>query len=99
MLASWFLLAVSDSQGQNPLLRDLAKEDQDARTGKKVARTDEERIKIVLAEIGQGNLKVPEDRFNAALVLQHTGLTFCDKRLVSASADNYLLAHYLFKSA
>jgi len=44
-------------------------------------------------------LKTPEDKFNAALVLEHTGLTFCDKRLVGKSPDNYLLAHYLFKSA
>ncbi|HYP28580.1 MAG TPA: hypothetical protein VE262_17850 [Blastocatellia bacterium] len=26
-------------------------------------------------------------------------MTFCDKRLVSVSPDNYLLAHHLFKSA
>ena len=44
-------------------------------------------------------MKTPEDKFNAALVLEHTGLTFCDKRLVGKSPDNYLLAHYLFKSA
>jgi hypothetical protein len=31
--------------------------------------------------------------------LQHTGLTFCEQRLESTSPDNYLLAHYLFKSA
>jgi hypothetical protein len=77
----------------------LAKEDQDSRTGKSINRTDEERIKIVLALIGSGELKTPEDKFNAALVLQHTPLTFCDKQMVSKSPDNYLLAHNLFKSA
>ena len=99
MLILFSPLAMVEAYGQNQLLRELAKEDQDSRTGKEISRTDEERIKIVLSLIAQGELKVPEDRFNAALVLQHTGLTFCDKRLVGKSPDNYLLAHYLFKSA
>jgi hypothetical protein len=85
--------------GQTPLLRQLAKEDMDSRTGKSVGRTDEERIKIVLNLIAKGALKGPEDQFDAALVLQHTGMDFCGKRLVSKSADNYLIAHYLFISA
>jgi len=89
----------TEARGQNLLLRELAKEDQDSRTGKNVVRTDAERVKIVLAQIGQGALKIPEDNFNAALVLQHTGLTFCEKRLVGVSPDNYLLAHYLSNSA
>ena len=92
-------LTLTEAHGQSRLLRELAREDQDSRSGKEITRTDEERIKIVLSLIGQGELKVPEDRFNAALVLQHTGLTFCDKRLVGRSPDNYLLAHHLSKSA
>jgi len=84
---------------QTPLLRQLAQEDQDSRTGKTIARTDDERRKIVLGFIGKGELKGPEDKFDAALVLQHTGMDFCDKQLVSKSADNYLIAHYLFISA
>ena len=94
----WFVSA-SRAQAQNRVLSELAKEDQDSRTGKKIERTDEERIKIVLSILGEGVLMVPEDKFNAGLVLQHTPFTFCDKRLVSTSPDNYLLAHHLFKSA
>jgi hypothetical protein len=60
------------ASGQNQLLRVLAKEDQDFGHGIKITRTDEERVKIVLSLIGQGELKVPEDKFNAALVLQNT---------------------------
>ena len=84
---------------QTPLLREMAKEDQDSRTGKTITRTDDERRKIVLEIIGKGELKGPQDKFDAALILQHTGMTFCDGRLVSYSADNYLIAHYLFQSA
>ena len=92
-------LTLTEARGQNQLLRELAKEDQDSRRGKEVARTDEERVKIVLSVIGQGELKTPEDKFNAALVLDHTPFTYCEKRLVSTSPGNYLLAHHLFKSA
>ena len=105
LLSSLFLaLAVvsttsTEAYAQNLLLRELANEDQASRSGKTFARTDADRVKIVLEQIAQRTLKVPEDDFNAALVLEHTGLTFCEKRLISVSADNYLLAHYLFKSA
>jgi hypothetical protein len=92
---SFFVTAAA--LAQTPLLRQLAKEDQDSRTGKNVERTDDQRVKIVLEFIAKGSLKGPEDQFDAALVLQHTGMDFC--RLVSKSADNYLIAHYLFISA
>jgi hypothetical protein len=65
-LLSFPLLTSAAAYGQNPLLRELAKEDQDYRRGKKVERTDEERIKLVLAQIAQGAVKTPEDQFNAA---------------------------------
>lgn len=98
VLATSFFGATAAS-AQTPLLREMAKEDQDSRTGKTIARTDDERRKIVLEIIGKGELKGPQDKFDAALILQHTGMTFCDDRLVSYSADNYLIAHYLFQSA
>lgn len=96
------LLSLSFSaraHAQNSLLHQLAKEDQDSRTGKTIERTDDERVKLVLELIGEGKVKTPQDDFDAALVLQHTGLDFVGKKLVSKSADNYLLAHQLFISA
>jgi hypothetical protein len=96
---SLYLVTLIEARGQNQLLRELEKEDQDSRRGKEVTRTDEERVKLVLSLIGQGELKTQEDKFNAALVLDHTPFTYCEKRLVSTSPDNYLLAHHLFKSA
>ncbi len=98
LLSAWALLTSADAYGQSAVLKELAQEDQAAQSGKKFARTDEERIKIVLGLIAQGALQVPADRFNAALVLQHTPLTFCRERLVSTSPDNYLLAHHLSPS-
>ena len=93
------LMSAVAASAQTPLLREMAKEDQDSRTGKTITRTDDERRKIVLEIIGKGELKGPQDKFDAALILQHTGMTFCDDRLVSYSADNYLIAHYLFQSS
>jgi hypothetical protein len=94
-----FLCSAIPAAAQNPLLRELAKEDQASRTGTDIARTDQDRQKLVLQELSKGAVVTPEDKTNAALVLQHTGMTFCDKKLVSLSPDNYLLAHYLAKSA
>jgi hypothetical protein len=83
----------------NALLATLAQEDQSYRRGVKVERTDEERAALVLGELGAGKVMTPADRANAALVLQHTGLKFCDGKLVSHSPDNYLLAYRLASSA
>ena len=100
------LIGAKAVRAQTPLLKELAKEDQAVRcnepspeSAKKITRTDDDRRKIVLEIIAKGELKGPEDKFDAALVLQHTGMTFCEGRLVSYSADNYLLAHFLFQSA
>jgi hypothetical protein len=93
------LASAATVRGQNALLRELAKEDQGSRTGQTFRRTDEDRRKLVLSAVAAGDVTTSEDRFNAALVLQHTGFTFCGEQLVSVSADNYLLAHHLAKAA
>jgi hypothetical protein len=93
-----FLCLLSTSPfmlGQNAELKMLAEEDQASRLGKHIARTDEDRIKLVLQLLAQGAVTTPQDRFNAGLVLQHTPLDFCGEHMLSKSADNYLLAHYL----
>lgn len=93
------LIAVPAALAQNAQLRELAKEDQDSRTGKKVERTDQERRLLVFELLAKGAVVGPEDKFDAALILQHTELTFCGKDMVSVSPENYLLAHDLFESA
>ena len=91
--------AVGQSYGQNALLKELATEDQDTTSGKAVKRTDQERLALVLELLGKGLVMQPEDQANAALVLQHTGATYCDGKLISLSPDNYLLGHNLANSA
>lgn len=94
------LLLPQGSSAQSPLLKELAAEDQAARTGgPKPARSDEERVRIVLSLLAKGEVRTAADRFHAGLVLQHTSLTYCDGRLISTSPDNYLLAHHLFAEA
>ena len=94
-----FLCAVPGVLAQNSELKILAEEDQAYRNGQNVTRTDEDRIKLVLELLAKGAAVTPQDKFNAALVLQHTPATYCEKRLVSMSPDNYLLAHYLSKES
>lgn len=83
----------------NSELVQLAAEDQAVRAGGADPRSDDARRKRVLEIMAGGGVTSPKDKFNAALVLQHTGLTFCDGELKSLSAENYLLAHFLFKEA
>jgi hypothetical protein len=91
--------ADSGVESTNALLRELAHEDQASRRGQSFSRTDADRVKLVLAELAKSSVRTPEDKANAALVLQHTGMTFCGDKLVSLSADNYLLAHHLASAA
>jgi len=96
------LLSMPALFGQNAALKSLAEEDQAVRLdpGKKATHLkDDDRIKLVLELLAKGAAQTPEDKFNAAIVLQHTPLTFCEKRLVSASPYNYLLAHYLARQS
>lgn len=83
----------------NPLVLQLGREDQASRTGQEIARTDQQRIDLVLNELAQGRVRTPEDKFNAALILDHSPMTFRDDKLAAKSPDNYLLGHYLAKSA
>jgi hypothetical protein len=89
------LLPLASAAGQNALLSELAKEDQAAQRGDSLARSNDDRVKLVLEEIGKGRVKTAGDKVHAALVLQHTGMTFCGEKLIGKSPDNYLLAHHL----
>lgn len=83
----------------NTELATLAAEDQAVRMGKADASSDDARRRRVIELLALGQVATPQDKFNAGLVLQHTGLTLCDGTLTSLSAENYLLAHELFKAA
>lgn len=49
--------------------------------------------------LANGLVTTNKDKLNAALILQHTALVFCNDELNSISAENYLLAYHLSKSA
>lgn len=83
----------------NPLLTELAVEDQEVRRGGSAVRNDLDRLKLVLGEIGAGRVHTNDDRRNAALVLQHSPMTFRGDELVAISPHDYLLAHHLAKAA
>ena len=83
----------------NPVLTALGREDQDYQMGKKVTRKDQDRVVLVLEQIGAGKVATAADRFNAAIVLQHTPMTFRNDSLMAVSPDNYLLGHHLATAA
>jgi len=89
----------STGETPNALLAQLLKEDKASRTGDSVARSDEDRIHLVLNELAGGRVRTPEDQFAAALVLDHSPMTFRGELLVAKSPHDYLLAHYLAQSA
>ncbi|MFT4178783.1 MAG: hypothetical protein QM612_04865 [Thermomonas sp.] len=100
-IASFLLLCLLSfaAWADNAELAQLAVEDQAVRMGGTDPRSDDARRERVLQIMAGGGVASPKDKFNAALVLQHTGLAFCDGQLKSLSAENYLLAHFLFKEA
>lgn len=83
----------------NRLAADLSREDQASRTGGSVSRSDQDRVILILNELAHNRIISPEDKFNAALILQHSPMTFRGDTLVAKSPDNYLLAHYLARSS
>jgi len=99
LLIAFLLCASSQLLGQNAELKKLMEQDQAVRQpGKEIndGNRDETRVQRVLELLAKGAAQTPEDKFNAALVLQHTPLTFREGRLASESPYNYLLAYYLF---
>ena len=84
---------------ENTVLVDVDREDQDYQQGKQVSRRDQERIVLVLEQIGGGKVHTPADHFNAAIVLQHSPMTIRNDSLVAISPDNYLLGHHLATAA
>ena len=77
----------------------VAREDPAYQSGAQLARTDHDRIRLVLADLCSGRVHSPADLFNVAIVLQHSPLTFRGDTLVAISPDNYRLGHHLAASA
>jgi hypothetical protein len=96
---AFFLCAAPALLAQNPELKMLAEEDQAYQMGQKMDRNDEERVKLVLELLAKGAAQTPQDKFNAALVLQHTPGYFCGEKLISMGGYNYLLGHYLARES
>jgi hypothetical protein len=98
------LCVAAHSFAQNAELKKLAQQDQAVRMlppdeASKVDWHDDDRIQLVLEFLAKGAVQTPEDKFYAALILDHTSLGSCEGRLVAKSPYNYLLAHYLARQS
>lgn len=98
------LCVMAHSFAQNAELKKLAQRDQaermaPAEAARKAGLNDEDRVQMVLEFLAKGTVQTPEDKFYAALILNHTPLAFCDGQIVAKSPYNFLLAHYLAKQS
>lgn len=92
----------SGDTGDNISLKQLVIEDQQDRKPEVVnpsAPRDDERRKKVFGMLANGQVRTPQDKLNAALILQHTGMVFIDGVLKSKSVENHYLAYRLAASA
>lgn len=104
LIVAFSLCVASQSFAQNAELKKLAQQDQAVRMlppeeGSKIDLHDDDRVQLVLEFLAKGTVQTPEDKFYAALILQHTPLTSCEGRVVAESPYNFLLAHYLAKQS
>jgi len=104
LIVAFSLCVTPLSLAQNSELKKLAQQDQAVRLlppeeASKVNWHDDDRVQLVLEFLAKGTVQTSEDKFYAALILNHTPLGSCDGRVVAKSPYNYLLAHYLAKQA
>ncbi len=64
-----------------------------------IAPKDDLRRMKVIELLANGSVVTPQDKYNAALILQHTGMVFSDGTLKSKSVENHYLAYQLAKAA
>jgi hypothetical protein len=88
-----------NAMADHSVLKELLEEDQAQRMDKEVSRSDSERRQIVIELLAQGLVRTANDKFAAAMIMQHTGLSYCEGQLKSLSPENYLMAHELFKQS
>lgn len=82
-------------------LNQMAAADQAARTppNNPDPAADEVRQRRVLELLASGKIQDPESEYDAALILQHSGLTIADGKVAAVSLDNFLLAYLLANAA
>ncbi len=61
--------------------------------------TDKKHRRRIFELLAENKIITNNDKFNSALILQHTGVIYCDNNLRSESSENYLLAYTLSNSA
>lgn len=101
LLMLWLAPPLQAADAIEEELKAAFDKDQNTRgsTGPTDLEGDERRRFRVLELLAQGLIATPASRYYAAMILQHTPQDLSNGRFVSRSAENYLLAHYLAKSA
>lgn len=100
----FFLLVNTCAQVKedNAELKKLVAADQADRSGEsdeKLAPNDDLRRQKVFELLAQNKIMTPKDKYNASIILHHTGMVFIDNQLKSKSVENHYLAYQLAKAA
>ncbi|HET9167626.1 MAG TPA: hypothetical protein VFP11_16615 [Candidatus Angelobacter sp.] len=104
LIIAFSLCVAAHSFAQNAELKKLAQQDQAVRMlppeeAGKVGLNDDDRVQLVLEFLAKGTVQTPEDKFYAALILDHTPLASCEGRVVAKSPYNFLLSYYLARQS
>jgi hypothetical protein len=103
-ITTCLVLMALDCVAQDPIedeLRLAFERDQSSRSQNGLADPcgDETRRIRVLELLAQGKIESPESRYHAAMILQHTPQGLVGSTITSKSNENYILAHFLARSA
>jgi len=87
--------------GDNQELIEMLVADQEVRNDENAnyEPTDLRHRRRIFELLADNKIVTNSDKFNAALILQHTGVIYCNDVLKSNSAENFLLAYSLSNSA
>lgn len=107
LMISWQVACVSEEpeiqiRPSSVELGQMFAEDQEARTidsDEPMGPGDLERRKRVFDLLAKGAVVTAEDKFRAAMILNHTSLKFCGDEIVSGNPENYYLGHQLAQEA
>ncbi len=81
-------------------LKDIEIREQDERTDTvNLESFDKVHREKVFELLADNKIVSPNDKYRAALILQHTAAKICDGEITSISPENYLLAYHLSQNA
>jgi len=80
-------------------LLDADQADRSGESDEMLATNDDLRRQKIFELLAQNKIVTPKDKYNASIILHHTGMVSLDSQLKSKSLENHYLAYQLAKAA